>query len=111
MIENYDDFMAGILKQLYQNRENHKNSESRDVDFMYKIGAEQFGQLGKALSDGDMEKAELEVFHTAAILFEIQIRLKGETNGDGDKIQRGHDDIGVQSSDSAPVHPGGEAEG
>jgi hypothetical protein len=80
MKEVENDFMAGVLAQLYQNRNNHEDSESRDVDYMFKIGAEQYGQLGKALADGNTARAVIEVFHVAAILFEIfaRITIKGE---------------------------------
>jgi hypothetical protein len=111
MIEQYDDFMGGVLTQLYQNHENHKNSEKRDSDFMFKIGAEQYGQLGKALADGDMEKAEQEIFHSAAILFELFIRVKGITNGNGDSILGSTEDIGMHGGDSAALHQRGEAKG
>lgn len=108
MIETYDDFMSGVLEQLYQNRGNHQNSAKRDVDFMFKIGSEQFGQLGKALADGDMEKAEREVFHTAAILFEIHVRVKGKYDENRDKSLDGNEDIGMFGGDASPLHQAGE---
>lgn len=111
MIETYDEFMGGILKQLYQNRENHQNSESRNTDFMFQIGVEQMGQLGKALADGDMEKAETEIFHTAAILFEIHIRVKGKTNGHSNQNLDGDADIRMHGSDSPALHQRGETDG
>ena len=111
MIETFDDFMGRVLQQLYMNRDNHKNSEARDVDFMFQIGAEQYGQLGKALSDGDMDKAEIEVFHTAAILFEIHTRLRGKTNGNRNHDENSNDDPGLHGPDVAPVHKGRPVDG
>lgn len=106
MIEQYDDFMSGILEQLYQNRENHQKHSARDMDYMFKIGAEQFGQLGKALADNDIELAQREVYHTAAILFELHVRLKGNHNANGDNNCNCDENSRVLGCDTSAAHQG-----
>ena len=71
-----DEFIAGILNQLYMNREKHKKHHDRDIHFMYEIGNEQYGQLGGAIALDDIERQEQEIYHTAAILYELLERVE-----------------------------------
>jgi hypothetical protein len=97
-----NDFMAGILQQLYRNRDNHEDSALRDINFMYQIVVEQVGQLGKALADQNDARGIIEVFHVAAILFEVFIRLKGENDENGNQ--------NLASGDDARSKSGGDSE-
>jgi len=71
MSEAYDDFMSGILEQLYKNREKYEDNERKDESYFFKVSSKQFGQLGAALAGEDWERASLECFHLCAVVFEV----------------------------------------
>lgn len=79
-LEDYDDFMGEVLQQLFTNRENHEDHKEEDLDYMFKIGAEQFGQLGKAMADENWKEANKEVSHVTAIMFELFERIRVKEN-------------------------------
>jgi len=76
----HQDFISAILDQLYLNRRNHENSHKRDIPYMVYIVNEQLGQLTKAIADDDFEKAEVEVSHVTAVLYEVYERILAKKN-------------------------------
>ena len=77
---DYNEFNTGILDQLLQNRENHKKSHDKSIERMALIGGEQMGQLQIAVEREDWKNVDKEVFHVAAILFEIWERARDKRN-------------------------------
>ena len=74
----YDEFVHAVLDQLYANRTKHVDSKTKSIGYMFGILTEQVGQLGKAFADKDYEKMEIEVGHSAAILFEVWERVRAK---------------------------------
>ena len=113
----YHEFMGEILNQLYENRENHRDHKGKGISYMAYTLFEQGGHLADALREKNWKLARREVFHVAAILYELYERieqkneeysaaLSGSIDGDD---KRENSDAVVGSVPGDGVEPGADS--
>jgi len=76
-----DEFMGEILNQLYENREVHQDHKGKGISFMILILFEQVGHLADAIARKDILRSKKEIFHVAAILYELYERIVRKDEG------------------------------